>query len=64
MFAEGIYFVKISYSNGMSTTKKIVKQYGFILRSITNAAERGKQKQLEQLLKLILNYIQIQAMAI
>jgi len=25
-FAEGIYFVKVSYSNGMSITKKIIKQ--------------------------------------
>ena len=25
-FAEGIYFVKVSYSNGMSVTKKIIKQ--------------------------------------
>jgi hypothetical protein len=25
-FAEGIYFVKISYTNGMSVTKKVVKQ--------------------------------------
>jgi hypothetical protein len=25
-FAEGIYFIKVTYNNGMSVTKKVIKQ--------------------------------------